>query len=206
MKKISANQLVNAMIEKGYKTFTAPYSMNIIGVRSENSKSDQFDDELHVMFLNYSFTRKHFIFKCTTDPGKHWLMNPLNKNGTLITVPGQYRGVFKIGYHNRSKGNKKYKALEQVKPMTYVRDNNKDGVLDFDLMNDPSNLIEGNFKTNIHRASKWKSVLNIGYYSAGCTVIQDPEDFNHLMMLCAKQEEEGLGDQFTYTLLNESDI
>ena len=207
MKKFTTEEIKNVMKNKGYKFFNrGRYNLNIIGIRSTNSKSDSFDDEIHVIYNDQNGIEKHEVFPCTTDPGKHWLLNPLNIRGTIILVPGQYRGVYKIGLHNRSKPSRSYKALEQIKPMKYVRDNSKDAKLDFNLYLD-SNAIETSIaKTNIHRASKWKKTLNVGMYSAGCQVIQSPTDFDRFIDLCESQVEWGSGETFTYTLIEEKDF
>jgi len=144
-------------------------------------------------------------YPATTDPGKHFLQNPLNKDGTLIMVPGYHERAYQKGLHGRS-GNNPYPALEQVAPMKYVRDNNKDMVLDFSLYKDPANIIAGIYKSNIHRASQYKVVQLIEQHSAGCQVIQRLSDFNRLMALVDKQIEHGHGDVFSYTLLEETDL
>jgi hypothetical protein len=202
-------QIKRTMIKKGYNFFeTGSYNLNIIGIRSRNSQSGKFDDALCVIYKDFTGQWKIRQFECTTDPGKHYLMNPLNRKGCIIMVPGQYRKAYKIGIHGRSKpANRRYEALEQIGKIKYVRDNNKDSKLDFDLMNNPENVFStATAKTNIHRTSKWKKQLKIGYYGAGCQVINDPEDFNLFMSLCHKQVDNGHGKTFTYTLLTEDDI
>lgn len=194
-------------MSKGYKFFDrGMYNLNIIGIRSTNSASDAFDDEIHVLYTDHNNVERHEIFSCTTDPGKHWLLNPMNSGGTIIMVPDQYRGVFKIGLHNRSRPSRSYTALEQIKPMKYVRDNSKDTKLDFNLYQDSNQVETSIAKTNIHRASKWKQLLNVGMYSAGCQVVQKPTDYDRLIALCKTQVEYGQGETFTYTLLEEKDF
>jgi len=207
MKKFSKQEIVDVMGSKGYVFFDrGRYNLNIIGIRSTNSQSDSFDDEIHVLYKDQHGNEKHEVFPCTTDPGKHWLLNPLNIRGTIILVPGQYRSVYKIGLHNRSRPSKSYKALEQIKPMTYVRDNSKDAKLDLNLYLDSNNYESSIAKTNIHRASQWKETLNVGRYSAGCQVIQSPTKFDRFISLCESQVEWGSGETFTYTLLEEKDF
>ena len=185
MKKFTTEEIKNVMKNKGYKFFyRGRYNLNIIGIRSTNSKSDSFDDEIHVIYNDQNGIEKHEVFPCTTDPGKHWLLNPLNVRGTIILVPGQYRSVYKIGLHNRSRPTKSYKALEQIKPMNYVRDNSKDAKLDLNLYLDSNNYESSIAKTNIHRASQWRETLNVGRYSAGCQVVQSPTNFDRLISLC----------------------
>ena len=206
MKYFGSSDLIHTLAEKRYRVFSGgKFDLNIVGIRSVNSKSDSFDDLLCVLYKDNDNDWVLEKFACTTDPGKHWLTNPLNKKGTLIMVPGQVRGAYELGLHGRT-GSSPYEALEQIKPMLYVRDNNKDNILDFKLIDLKSNWIRGIFKTNIHRASKWKTLLGIGKYSAGCQVIQSPKDFERFLSLCHLQVKHGHGSSFTYTLINETDI
>lgn len=205
-KKITEKVLIQSLINKDYRIFSeGAYDLNIIGIRSNNSKSDSFDDLICVLYKDESGIWKLEKFQATTDPGKHWLLNPMNKNGTIIMVPGQYRGAFQLGLHGIS-GSNPYQALRQIKPIFYVRDNNKDLNLDFSLYEKKENIFEDICNTNIHRTSSWKRVLNIGKYSAGCQVIQDPKHFQRFIELCILQDKWGHGDKFTYTLLEEKDL
>ena len=192
--------------DKKYKFFTGKnYDLNVIGFRLARSISDSFDDYLIIIYKDLGGKDHIEIFPCTTDPGKHWLLNPLNVRGTAIVVPNQYPKSHKIGIHGRSSPTGGYKALEQVGNMLYVRDNNKDNILDFSLMNDKKNIFSGNIKTNIHRASKWKTLLNVQRYSAGCTVVQKPSDFDRVLELVETQEQSGYGNHITYTLITEEE-
>ena len=197
--------------KKGYPFYAIKgfYNLCIVGVRSTDSLSNKFDDFVGVAYQNGSMVPKLEWFPATTDPGKHYLQNPLDKDGTLILIPGFHERAYKVGIHGRG-GNNPYPALEQVESMRYVRDNNKDMKLDFDLYRDPeklkTNLITGIYKTNIHRASKFKIVALIETYSAGCQVIQKVGDFDKLMALADKQILHGHGDSFSYTLLEETDL
>ena len=119
---------------KGYKFFpSGEYNLNIFGIRNATREAGKFDDKIGVMYLDDSKQAHVHLWSATTDPGIHWLRNPLNKNGTAIMVKGQYRGAYKLGIHGRTWASGGYKALEQVRPMQYVRDNNQDDVLDFNL-------------------------------------------------------------------------
>ena len=128
----------------------------------------------------------------------------MHSDGTLIMLTGQYRGAYKVGYHNRSRGrDKMYKALEQISQISYVRDEDRDDELDIS-----GDVIFGNFKTNIHRANEESGrngLATIGKYSAGCQVIRLYEDFKGFISLCEKSAELW-GNSFTYTLFDESDF
>ena len=199
---LSYAQVKRLYKKKKYKFCTGTYNLNIFGIRDTCFADDTFNDYIGVAYEDSQCKFKVDLYKGSTDPAVHYLRNPLNKNGTIIMLEGQYRGCYKIGIHNRSKPVNSYSALEQIGAMAYVRDNNKDNVLDID----PSKKITGIFKTNLHRCSKWKIVRYIGLYSAGCQVIQDPKHFDALMDTAKRQVSLGWGDKYSYTLFNISDL
>ena len=187
--------------EKNYSFFTKPYDMNIFGIRNSIDTGGKFDDVIGVAWRSDFGVETVKWFQCTTDPSDQYLLKPLNPKGTIAIVPGQYRQVYQIGIHGRTWSSGGYEALEQVGKIKYIRDNNKDNVLDMD---NPE--FWGIHKTNIHRASKWNVLDKVGPYSAGCQVIQDPKDFRLFMQL-AKLQNEKLGfDKFTYTLFDLDDF
>ena len=209
MKALTYEIIKAAYDRKGYAFFEdGDFNLNIGGIRVQNSVSNHFDDVIFVAYKLSGIKMLH-CYNATTDPGKHWLLNPLNVKGTAIMVPGQYRGAYKIGLHGKSSRLGPYKALEQVKPMKYVRDNNRDNILDFSLYRDPEkakvHVFWDNIKSNLHRASKWKIVQWVGMYSAACQVIQSPDDFRKLMQLCENGRSEW-GNSFTYTLFETKEI
>lgn len=211
MKKYSFGEIMSVVKDKGYSFFTkGQYNLNFIGIRSENSISDKFDDHYHIIYRGSDDRFKHYCLDFTSDPGKHWLLNPMNPRGTAILVPYQYRGVYSLGVHGRSWSSGGYEALEQVKPMMYVRDNSKNTKLDFDLYRDPykrkRNVFWDNIKSNTHRASRLKKVLNVGKYSAGCQVIQDINDFEKILIPLCRKAKKIWGGVFSYTLLEENDF
>lgn len=212
MAAITLQKIKDIFAKKGYTFFEkGVYNLNIIGVRSKNNQSNSFDDVLLVAYVDENLNWVLKQFSCTTDPGLHYLANPLDKNGTLILLPGQYIGAYALGIHGRSRPLAlQYEAFEQVRPMRYVRDNNRNSILDFHLASDVKNIIVGNFKTNIHRASKsWlsktKRFFNIGPYSAGCQVVQYEDDFATLMKI-GRTARRIRGNSFSYTLLTEDDF
>lgn len=186
------------------------YNLNIIGVRRETSKSNEFDDLLLVAYRDDRSAWQLKEYKITTDPGKPWLLKPMDPAGTAVMVPGQYAGAYAIGLHGRSFASGPYKALEQVAPIAYVRDGNKDEKIDVSLYRDPAKAAKAIFwgilKTNIHRASKWAPVRTVETYSAGCQVFQDPKAFEEFLALCERSRANFKKNSFTYTLLEERDF
>lgn len=185
----------------GYAYFTTgAYNLNIIGVRTAQGRkvTNRFDDWFVVTYKDSLGAWQRKVWPCTTEPGLDMMKSPQNKKGTAILVPGQYRGMWRIDLHNG-----KYRALcQRTKPCKVYRDGNRDDV--YDLL--PTKVEHGIFGINMHRASKWGKVSVIGRYSAGCQVFQSPSDFSEMMALADKQVQAGLGNAFTYTLINEEEM
>jgi len=185
-------QLISIFRMKRYKLFTRPYELNIIGVRSASTVSNRFDDELHVLFKDAKNKWKHYQFPITTDPGTYWLEHPLNVDGTAILKEGQYENAYKLGLH---KG--QYKALIQVKPVTVIRDYDRNATLDFFNGNEST----GYFGINIHRGNPNGITNSVDKWSAGCQVFENIKDFTNFLTLCARHQLY-YGNQFSYTLID----
>lgn len=177
----------------GFLVFdTQDYDLNIIGIRNSESRVNEFDDELHVLYLADG-RWNHHVYKCTTDAGLYYLNNPFSKTkGTSIVVHNrQYRRVYKMGTH------KGYKALsQQGNKIAIWRDRNLDNKHDFQ-----GPIDEGYYGINIHRASAHKESINVNNWSAGCQVIADPRDFDEFISLCEEQIRRLGSEYFSYTLL-----
>ncbi len=195
MFKPTIQQIKGVMAWKGYTFFDGekPYDLNIIGIRSLSNIPNSFDDWITVIFRDDNCIEQIEYFPATTDPGLYWLKNPMNVNGTAIMCEGQYRGVYMIGRH------KDYKALEQIGPIDFIRDYDRDSLLDFDS----SRRERGIIKANIHRANKAGTSTQVDKWSAGCQVIV--RGFDEFMALCEKGSK-NYGNSFSYTLLNECDL
>lgn len=193
----------DAYKRKGYIFFdnNTPYNLNIFGIRSTVRKAGEWDDMIGVVYRDSQLNWQNHLYVATTDSGKFYLRNPLNKNGTAIMIPGQYRGAYKVGLHGRSNILRSYKALEQKAEMRYVRDWNRDDILDIS-----GTPFWANLKTNLHRAHSSKLAEFVGKYSAGCQVIRDPKDLESLLKLCDMSMLCGFPNSFTYTLFNYDDI
>ena len=197
-------QIEKTVESKGYKWFTDPnnkgYDVNIVGVRNSSTNNEitnKFDDCITVSYKVDGEWKFH-CYGATTDPGKHWAENLLNKHGVAILKPGQYRSSHKIRLHGG-----RYEALGQQKPVKVYRDKNKDGK--YDLLEE--NVDEGLFGINIHRAtgrSGGKSI-RVDKWSAGCQVIADNDDWHTFLDIC-QSAREIWGNSFTYTLLESEDI
>jgi hypothetical protein len=189
---MSLQKMKAILRHKDYQLFTRPYELNIVGLRSKSIIPNRFDDEIHVFYKISSLNWYYHVFKATTDPGTFWLKQPMQPQGTAILAEGQYLNCYGLGMHLG-----KYLALIQQKPITVIRDYNRDAVLDF-KNGDKST---GMFGVNIHRASVAGSTKTVDKYSAGCQVFENAKDFQLFLALCQKHKLL-YGNHFTYSLID----
>jgi hypothetical protein len=185
-------KIINIIRHQGFVLYDKPYQLNIVGIRSLENKSNRFDDALYVLFKNNKHQWESYKYTITTDPGTYWLLHPMQVDGTGILKQGQYVDAYQIGLH---KG--QYKALVQRKPVTVIRDYDRNAILDFYNGRESTGL----FGINIHRSSIYGITKTVGKWSAGCQVFEKNEDFIHFMSLCDTHSRL-YGNHFTYTLID----
>lgn len=194
MFKPGIEQLKKAFSNKGYPIKTGEWELNLIGIRNDNPIPNSFDDTLCVLYTDHYGDGTIVCFSCTTDAGLYYLQHPINAEGCIIMKEGHYEDVYKVGLHRG------YKALEQCGNIAYVRDNNKDGILDFNRGKE----VTGNFKTNIHHASYPEHSTLVDKWSAGCQVIN--KGWDDFLELCEQSRLVTGRNRFSYTLLNLKDV
>lgn len=186
----SYNELKRVLKGLTYEFYEEPFQMNIVGLR-RTVNTNLFDDILYMAFVDDRETTYLQNFYITTDPGRASLMNPSNRKGTAILVPGQYKDTFAIDYH---RGN--YQALcQRLGPVDVYRDNN------FDVKHDMqgAKIERGFFGINIHKAGVLSKLVD--GWSAGCQVFARESDYNVFMKL-NKTHSKRHGNVFTYTLID----
>lgn len=195
MFKPTINQIKQVLTHKNHLFFDGkkPYDLNIIGIRSNSLVSNFFNETLVLIYRDELKEMHCDYFHYTTKPGLYYLQNPLHPEGCAILQEGQHLGTMKKRKHRG-----KYNALCQFKSMPYYRDNNKDEKHDFN-----SEILIGSIGLNIHQEAIGKVSKKIGKYSAGCGVIQARFDY---FMWLIDQGIKYWGNQFSYTLINESDF
>jgi hypothetical protein len=197
-KDITVLDVAKALQKKGYDIFetdSKPYNLNMVGIRSATPVSGKFND-LMVVFWKYEGIWNMIQMQITTLAGLPWMTSPMNPKGCAILKEGQWKGCWSLGMHNG-----KYKALVQVKPVVVYRDNDKD--VEYDMIE--SSTDEGLFGINIHRSHSKVELMNVGKFSAGCQVVQNPHEYDVFIKLC-EEAAEVWGNRFTYTLISENDI
>jgi hypothetical protein len=197
----SKNRIEAAVKKKGHKWFdqNGDYELNIVGIKNTQTGSEvtnKFDDYITLSYkVNGEW--KFWSWPATTQPGKTWMLKPMNPKGTAILKPGQYINSHAIGKHAGQ-----YEALRQVGNLSVYRDGNKD--LNYDQLS--SKIDTGpNFGVNIHRSSENGESVNVNDWSAGCQVFKRGSDFKTFMKIC-RQAKALHGNKFTYTLIESKDI
>jgi hypothetical protein len=192
-KRKNIRTLLLLMKLKGYKVYDKPYQLNIVGVRNNSALPNKFDDILYAFWKDDKDKWNGSFYTITTDPGTYWLKNPMNKLGAAILKNGQYIDAYTLGLHRGE-----YKALIEQKPVTVIRDYDRNALLDFNNGKEDT----GNFGINIHRAGSKGTTINVDRWSAGCQVFENADDFANFLGLAEKHK--GLyGNNFTYTLVDE---
>ena len=211
MKNCNFESVYSAMERLGFKIFDGTFSnggyrdydLNIVGIRSNNSRADFFDD-MYVIFFRLDKRWRFFSFEATTDPGASSLKNPIFPEavarGTLILCHHiQFRSAYKLGWHGV--GSWRHTALVQTSPVAGFRDSNRDDILDMNK----STVTWGLWGANHHAASLSTVVDRVGNFSAGCQVIRRPSDYYTAADLW-KKAAALWGPFFSYTILLESDL
>ena len=198
--RLIAEKLEKAMKKQKYAFFDnkKPYNLNLISVRNKSGSSNKFDDVLFVVFRDEDKDWEVRSYQVTTEPGPRILRKPINKKGTAILVPGQYRSTYKIDTHG---GKFRHIALCQRNGKVWVyRDTDKDGKPDEKLV-----MEEGMFGINIHRHARPDEKEYVLGSSAGCQVFKSSRQFAQFMEVCNRSADI-YGNSFTYTLLEEREL
>ena len=181
----------------GYTIDKRPNKLNIIGVRNSTATSqDKFDDL--IAYFTYDNNGKIVgrVVTGTTDPSTYFLKSPMNLKGAAILKSGQYKDAYQLGLHRG-----KYEALVQRKPVTVIRDDDRNSLINYFA---PTQT--GLFGINIHKSTKGKNNEDIiGLDSAGCQVFRNIRDFDDMMQL-ARISKNKYGNSFTYTLLDDRNL
>lgn len=197
MKVFTREEVFERMRHEGHVIFEADsrnYNLNIIGIRSNTAKLDEFGCQLMVAW-KYKGVWNERSFQITTYPGKRYLIEKLlNPLGCAILVPGQYRNIYAKRLHRGQ-----YMALCQTHgPVKVFRDRNRDTKFDMDK----HRIYSGDYGINIHNSRDGQRTIRVGAHSAGCQVFADDNEFAQFMLLITYAEAI-YGNSFTYTLINE---
>lgn len=198
MRTITSKEIIETYTKKGYPLNRGRMQLNIFGIRNSDPLANAFDDVVGVIYIDLVGKVVLKVYPATTDPGLYYRENPLNQDGTAIIIPGYYKDCYSTGLH------KGEKALIQVAPMKYVRDANKNKVLDFLYKTTGFKVFNQNGRTDIHRAGT-KSKL-VDKWSAGCQVLSVENDMLELLDIVNRSIYFGNKDLFSYALFELEDF
>lgn len=198
MRKFTYLEIIGMYKKKGYTLNELIMGMNIFGVRNSDPISNTFDDAVGLLWKDTSGNWQLRQYAATTDPGLYYRENPANLDGTAIIIPGYYKDVYKIGLHTG------YPAMEQIAPISYVRDNNKDGVLNWLYKIPGFKTFKQIGKTNIHHAGA--NSKQVDKWSAGCQVLAIEVEFNEFLNFIKQSNLYGYPNLFSYTLFEIEDF
>ncbi|MCK6691910.1 MAG: peptidoglycan-binding protein [Thermoanaerobaculia bacterium] len=163
-----AKRILRYMHFKGYWIARAPNMYNIVYVegidpdgRPNKDRFNEWNDRRMVIRIAPGGRPEMIVNdQATTEPGRFYTLNPLNRLGAARIAFGQYK-AWVDGVH---KGNQP--ALVQVGPVRLHRDRNKDG---FRGTADPID-IGSVFGINQHSTGRDITPAFVDKFSAGCLV------------------------------------
>jgi len=189
-------QVLDEMQSLGYEVDKRPYKLNVVGIRDASvAVPENYSDNIAFFYWDNNGNVQGKVAEATTTPSVQYLQNPIagSSGGTAILKQGQYINTYALGLHRG-----KYEALVQVKPVTVIRDNDRNSILNYF-----ADTTTGLYGINIHRSTaSYASQDKIGPDSAGCQVFRFVDDFNSMMAL-ARQSRDRYGNSFTYTLIDQ---
>jgi hypothetical protein len=195
---MSLQEVVDMVEASGYSLDKRPNKLNLVGIRDSSvAVPENYSDAIAYLYWDDNGNIQGKVAEATTTPSVYYLQNIFpgaeKTGGSAIMKGGQYKDAYALGLHNSS-----YEALIQVKPVTVIRDGDRNSILNYF-----GNTTSGLYGINIHRSTAaWASQDKIGQDSAGCQVFRDRDDFNDMMSL-AKKSSYKYGNTFTYTLIDQ---
>jgi hypothetical protein len=193
---MTLEDVISLVKSQGYEIDTTPFKLNVVGIRdTANTEPILFQDEIAYFYYDQNGNLVGKVARGTTSPSVYYLQNPINSGGAAILKQGQYKDSYAIGLHRG-----KYKALVQVKPVTVIRDKDRNSYLDFF-----ASTTTGLYGINIHKATIKNNRAEIGTDSAGCQVFMNIEDFDDMMKMADTSRIKN-GNTFTYTLIDKKEI
>ena len=200
MNKELANKITPRVLRNAYKSLGYPFhedgKLNLFGVRSLDMEAGTFNDILGV-HLVYKGRDTLILHPGTVDPGSYYFNNPINPEGTAVMKFQYVDDMYQEGLH------KGYPALRQVRPAYFYRITKEEWVKDGgrEIKLEGKKLIFDIIYANMHRASQWNVVYDIGLYSAACQVRQVNKD--HLQLMQMVKNIKGSQKRFWYALFGE---
>lgn len=187
----------------GMPVHTEPWHIHIIGERGKDRRAGRWDDFIHIARVDEAGNWQFRKLEATVDPGAYYSETGhlMNRRGVARMVSPQYvEGYFEPGPHGKAK----YRALRQVEPAWFWREDDGDHIHG----NDPTTTRErGVIYANLHAASTRPYDVDVapefvGRWSAACQVVRRTPDFRLLMSWVDEHIRAGHSRRIDYTLVD----
>ncbi len=201
-----ASRIIRYMKDKGYKVFIGDRNYNIVyleGAEADGSpNADTFnhwnDRRMVIEIRNDGIPKIVGNWLATTEPGRHYTVNPMNPDGAARVQFGQY-AAWQVGWHGTARP---HEALVQTGgPISCCRDLNKDGLRTGDR------ITTGYYGINQHHG--WNMPVNdIGQASAGCLVGRSIEEHEEFMRIIKQDKRYQANSKYVFysTLIDATKI
>ena len=153
---------------------------------------DQWNDSIGVLVVHSTgLVQIHGLFVGTTEPGKFYTNNPMNKNGAAyVKTDTIHRNIWQIGTHI----NQPNCLIQTGAEICVNRDFNRDGV-----RNDKTEC--GFFGINFHSTLDRYNPSSVGKWSAGCIVVQEKSQHQSCIGIIKGSTEYKSNDRAKFSLI-----
>ena len=203
-------KILKRILDLGIKLQKPPegYRAYVVGIEGCNTDLTTNDDQLDawndaigvLMVYDEGPVRLFGLFPGTTEPGKYYTQNVMNKEGSARVVTDRlHKDIWQVGTHIRQPN-----CLVQTgAPIAVVRDSNRDG-----KRGSNEKIREGFYGINFHHAQDRYNPYSIGKWSAGCCVIPKTESHQSCMGIVKRSYDYGRNKaaKFSYILLDGSKL
>ena len=202
-------EVKKAVLNQGFRWFSAPYSLNNVWERTSNVITNKFTDFRHICWLDDKGVEHILSLPATTKPGLYKsILEPVTVNGitgtAVIKFPQQVIGGWQ--FRDTNKEFSHYPYFRQVKPADYLRDGDKDNMIDEPDCDDKDKyecpeVDDSIFGTHWHimsRPGTYGSGL-VNNWSKGCCGQPEPEYEKTLEI--TRKSAALYGNKFTGTFL-----
>lgn len=199
----TVDKIIATMNKKGYRHFTDPWVLNIVGIRSKTKQqgtaaTDKFIDYIIMWYYDNNNKRIDAKSIITTTPARSYYVGTASGNFNQM-LPNQYKDAYIIGLHQG-----KYQALKLSKNVNISRPTAGKGTYDY------SKTSSENPGDNIHKALADTPTISCNKgtkgWSAGCQVFKKVSDFEWMMSAARQQTNNTNRKTFDYTLIKEEEI
>lgn len=195
----TVEQLKATCTKLGYTLKTD--AITTFGIRNYDMTAGQFNDVLGVYIPKEN---KVILRSGTVDPGSYYINNPMNPDGCAVMKYGHYKDSYCVGKH------KGYDALVQCKPIDFYRITKVKFSLDnkdvprgkWKIIVKGAELYNQLIGANQHRANPNTVSTDVGQWSAGCQVTNQPKEYKVFIDTCMQSGQK----YFDYILFSETDF